>query len=70
MTAGALIAGLCGACSIFWEVAFVNEWLTPDSGPPLFAPLFLPVMLGIVPVGVGIALFLWGRRMRRRAASA
>ncbi len=63
MAAGLLIAGLCGLCTGYFEIMFLGD----DSGTLGDGAAVIPVMIGGLPILLGVGLFLWGRRLARTA---
>lgn len=57
MAAGVLVAGSGGLCSAFFEVSFWS-----NSGGLI---LIVPVVLGLLPIGAGVGLFIAGRTLMR-----
>jgi len=79
MAVGALITVLCGGCTVFflgaaiWTVVLSVVHHGPQSPAERYNAGFGPVIgisaiiVGGLPTAVGVALFLSGRRMKRRA---
>ena len=68
MAVGGLVTVLCGLCTGVFEFISIAQWFNP--APPHadsldFGPPFVPLLFGVVPILIGVGLFLWGRRMSR-----
>ena len=73
VAAGALLAGLCGACTGFFEVMFLSDWWSAgsDRAPnPYIFPLYTPLVFGTLPILIGVALVVFGRRLLRTVPRA
>ncbi len=73
MAVGALIASLCGLCTLGWIGFSVFSALRSSTGTSLGAALTnfaasLPFtfVIGVLPTGFGVMLFVAGRTLRRR----
>lgn len=60
MTAGGLIAGLCGLCS-----AGVLIMTVADGANGIGSSILLALIFGGPPIVIGLGLFLWGRSLWR-----
>jgi membrane protein implicated in regulation of membrane protease activity len=69
MAVGGLIALLCGGCTVFFLgaaiVALFPGGASDNASTPL-VPGITAILVGGLPTVLGVALFLWGRRMKRR----
>ena len=71
MVVGGLIAVTCGLCTGVFEFIFLRDlWHRRSIGgfDDWATPVFLPLALGVLPILIGTALFIWGRRLYRRPA--
>ena len=69
MAVGALIALLCGGCTVFFLGAVILALFSGGGGDDASTPLvpgITAILVGGLPTVLGVALFLWGRRMKRR----
>ena len=66
MAVGALIAGLCGLCTLTYFVMGAAS-LGKGGEEGGYAPIMMiaSVVVGFVPIMVGIGLFVGGRSLRR-----
>jgi hypothetical protein len=59
MAVGALIAVLCGLCTVVWLVAGFRDLFRDESLG------LLTLIVGVLPTSIGVGLFLWGRSLAR-----
>ena len=69
MGIGALIAGLSGLCTAGFTLTFFYSWLTDGTiaktGSSEFLGVFLPLLIGGLPILFGLGLFFLGRYIRQ-----
>lgn len=66
MAVGAVIALLCGLCTLWFGGSFFVAWLqTPSLGGQFLGVLLLPLLFGGLPTAAGVVLFWTGRRIYR-----
>lgn len=65
MAIGALIGGLCGACTLFFAVGTVWSAFANPGGMGSLNFLVVPIMVGGLPTFAGVSLFLAGLRRYR-----
>ena len=69
MAVGGLIAVLCGGCTVFFLGTAILTSLRGGESSNASDALGLgisAILFGGMPTVVGVALFLWGRRMKRQ----
>ena len=64
---GALIMVLCGGCTVWWLGMFMLSWSPGSTFGTFVSMLAIPLFVGGPPTIIGVALFVTGRRMKRRA---
>lgn len=62
---GALIGGLGGMCTIYFEVMEISQLFNGTSAFVGISLLVLSIVFGCVPVAIGIVLFVTGRSLLR-----
>ena len=68
MAVGGLIAILCGGCTAFFlgTAIFALFAAGGEGASTPLVPGLTAIFVGGLPTALGVALFLWGRRMKRR----
>ena len=67
LVVGVLMMLLCGGCGALFFVTFLWGWLTSSNHEDV-SMVVLPIVLGGVPAGLGLGLFIVGRALRRQPA--
>jgi hypothetical protein len=71
MTVGALMASLSGLCTGYFQITFIHDALARQNiivDDYFKFPVYLPIALGVIPILVGVGLFIWGRYLMRRGS--
>ena len=66
MAVGGLIAGLSGLCTGAFQISFLVHEPGNAKFMDYFQVLLVPIMFGIAPFIIGLALFFGGRRLLRQ----
>ena len=61
---GVLMMLLCGGCGVLFFLAFLWSGLTSSNHDDV-TMVVLPIVLGGLPAGIGLGLFIVGRAVRR-----
>lgn len=64
MAVGALMVGLCGLCSAVFLVSTVGA-----ASGAIGSMVMLALVFGGVPIAAGVAMFMFGRNLRRGTQS-
>jgi len=69
MGVGALIAALCGSCTVLFGIGVVSDAMAGrGQSPELRIDLPTVLLIGGIPTLIGLGLFLGGRAMYRAGA--
>jgi hypothetical protein len=72
MVVGLLMAALCGLCTAFGLMSLtftlIGVFVSPNALAAFGAILAMVLFAGVLPTSVGVALYLWGRKLYNPAA--
>ncbi len=61
---GVLMMALCGGCGVLFFLGFLWSGLTSSNHEDV-SMVVIPILLGGLPAGIGLGLFIVGRALRR-----